>query len=103
MLAETLRVAAAPHLNTYRKANLNELERHYRAAVTMVELPADVRSPMRCRDTDDQTFLDLAHHKQATLLLTLDRDLLKLRKRAASFGLHIVQPAKLSLPITMTS
>jgi putative PIN family toxin of toxin-antitoxin system len=54
-------------------------------------------SPMRCRDVDDQAFLDLAAHTQAPLLLTLDRDLLKLRKRAATFGLTIVQPFKITL------
>jgi putative PIN family toxin of toxin-antitoxin system len=61
---------------------------------TIVEHAA--ASPMRCRDVDDQAFLDLAAHTQAPLLLTLDRDLLKLQKRAKTFGLKIVQPFKIA-------
>jgi uncharacterized protein len=49
---------------------------------------------IRCRDTDDQIFLNLALHTKATLILTLDRDLLKLKKRAQTFGLSIIEPLK---------
>jgi predicted nucleic acid-binding protein len=45
-----------------------------------------------CRDTDDQHFLALAYHARADGLLTKDRQLLRLRKRAARFGVTIVSP-----------
>lgn len=62
-----------------------------------VELP-------RCRDRDDQKFLDLAGHAQALLLLSRDRDLLKLARpcrRRALF--HIVEPGALQagLPVAL--
>ena len=49
--------------------------------------------PLRCSDPDDQIFIDaaLAHH--ATWLVTRDRALLKLRRKAIVHGLRIVQPA----------
>lgn len=49
-------------------------------------------SPLRCTDADDQMFIDLALARRATWLLTRDRALLKLRKRAASSGLCVLTP-----------
>ena len=92
MLAEALRVAAAPHLAKYRRSELSELESAYRTHIELIN--PDTVSPLRCRDPDDQAFLNLAEFTQAPLLLTLDRDLLKLRKRAATLGLQIVEPLK---------
>lgn len=48
-----------------------------------------------CRDKDDQHFLALAYHAKADGLLTKDRQLLKLRRRAAKFGVKIVSPKEL--------
>ena len=96
MLAEAMRVAAAPHLSKYRRGdfstNLQALSQAYTAHVEM--LVVDCVSPLRCRDPDDQVFLNLAAKTESRLLLTLDRDLLKLRKRAAVLGLQIVEPLK---------
>lgn len=47
---------------------------------------------LRCRDPDDQAFIDLALACRADVLLTRDRDLLVLRKRAAALGLWIGRP-----------
>lgn len=52
-------------------------------------LPAGFPS---CRDADDQHFLALAYHAKADGLLTKDRQVLKLRKRAARFGVTIASP-----------
>jgi putative PIN family toxin of toxin-antitoxin system len=41
----------------------------------------------KCRDKADQKFLELAHDAQAAILVTKDRDLLKLAKRTARAGL----------------
>ena len=45
-----------------------------------------------CRDADDQHFLALAYHAKADGLVTKDRQLLRLKKRAARFGVTIVNP-----------
>lgn len=52
-------------------------------------LPAGFPS---CRDPDDQHFLALAYHARADGLLTKDKQLLRLRKRAAKFGVTVVSP-----------
>lgn len=49
-------------------------------------------SPLRCTDADDQMFIDLALAHRTTWLLTRDRALLKLGKRAASAGLRVLTP-----------
>lgn len=50
--------------------------------------------PLRCSDPDDQIFIDLALAQHATWLVTRDRALLKLRRKAWAQGLRIVQPAE---------
>ena len=52
---------------------------------------------LRCRDVDDQIFLDLALVARARWLLTHDRALLKLARRAAENGLQVVRPADWTL------
>jgi putative PIN family toxin of toxin-antitoxin system len=44
----------------------------------------------QCRDRDDQPFIALAYHAKADALVTRDKAVLKLRKRAARFGVAIV-------------
>ena len=48
--------------------------------------------PLRCTDTDDQVFLDLALYAGASCLFTRDRALLKLARRARPLGLSIRVP-----------
>jgi len=64
---------------------------------TLVEPPApadDARPLPRCKDRDDQKFLELAHAMQADWLVSKDRAVLKLAKRIArDFGFRIAQPA----------
>ncbi|MCI1190880.1 PIN domain-containing protein [Calidifontimicrobium sp. SYSU G02091] len=50
-------------------------------------------SPLRCRDDDDQVFVDLALAARARWLVTRDRALLALRCRALAHGTEIVTPA----------
>jgi len=49
---------------------------------------------LRCRDPDDQMFIDLAVHSRPCGLVTRDRDLLALRRRAAVSGVVIATPAQ---------
>lgn len=51
---------------------------------------SDVR--LHCADADDQVFIDLAITAQCRWLLTHDRALLKLGRRALRFGVRILQP-----------
>jgi uncharacterized protein len=58
------------------------------------ELPADERPLPKCRDRDDQKFLELAHASRADWLVSKDRAVLKLARRTArDFGFQIAQPA----------
>ena len=57
---------------------------------TMVEATAHaVPLAMRCTDADDQKFIDLALGARAVALLSADRAVLRLARRAAAFGLVI--------------
>jgi predicted nucleic acid-binding protein len=60
-----------------------------------VEQPAQAPPPpgLRCTDGDDQKFLALALAHRARWLVSRDRALLKLRRRARERGLLIVRPA----------
>jgi putative PIN family toxin of toxin-antitoxin system len=54
-----------------------------------VMLDSAPRAPMRCRDDDDQKFIDLAVAARARWLITKDRDLLRLSKRALAWGVRV--------------
>jgi predicted nucleic acid-binding protein len=53
---------------------------------------------LRCTDPDDQVFIDLALQRRAHALLTRDRALLRLARRARGFGVAVVGPALLAQP-----
>jgi putative PIN family toxin of toxin-antitoxin system len=75
-------------LNRYRMMS-REVELPTGFSLDNLLLPAGFPS---CRDADDQHFLALAYHAKATSLLTKDRDLLRLRKRVARFGVTVASP-----------
>lgn len=54
----------------------------------IVEAPP--RAPWRCKDPDDQVFIDLAVAQSARWLLTKDRALLQLARRAALHGVQVM-------------
>lgn len=60
------------------------------AQAVMVDDPP--RGPMRCKDPDDQVFIDLALHNQARWLLSKDAALLRLARRARCSGVAILPP-----------
>lgn len=62
-------------------------------AVTNLLLPTGFPS---CRDPDDQPFIALAYHARADALVTKDKDILRLRKRVARFGVTILEPVQLA-------
>jgi uncharacterized protein len=59
---------------------------------------ADAGTPLpRCRDPDDQKFLELARGCAAHALLTRDRALLELGKRAGALPFRILTPSQFAL------
>ena len=63
--------------------------------VELVPNPAIVAAPgLNCSDKDDQVFIDLAVVGGACWLVTQDRALLKLRRRAAISGVTILPPVQ---------
>lgn len=60
------------------------------ATLTAAEPPP---GPLTCTDPDDQVFIDFALQHRATWLLTRDRALLALAKRARPWGLSVLTPA----------
>jgi predicted nucleic acid-binding protein len=48
------------------------------------------RGPLKCKDPDDQVFIDLALHLNAQWLFTKDAALLKLAKRARLRGTQVL-------------
>ena len=56
--------------------------------------------PLRCRDPDDQVFIDLALHAGCAWLVTRDRALLALRRAALGRGLRIATPCGLDAMTT---
>ncbi len=59
--------------------------------------PAAIHCRPQCTDVDDQKFIELALDHEARWLITRDRALLKLARRARSFGLSIVTPDRFML------
>jgi predicted nucleic acid-binding protein len=51
-------------------------------------------APLRCTDSDDQKFIDLALAADAHWLVSRDRAVLKLRSKAAALGLAILVPSQ---------
>lgn len=90
MRQEFERILTHPKLNRYNpecEYILTEFDRW------ICLLPEPVADPvLRCRDRDDQVFLDLALQHGAPWLLTRDRDLLSLARRASARGLGVVTP-----------
>lgn len=95
-IAELERVLAYPELRQSPPAAAAIVAR-YRSLV-QVPAPPDALPALpalpRCRDPDDQKFLNLAVAAAADLLLTRDRELLRLarRIRGVAPGLSIITP-----------
>jgi putative PIN family toxin of toxin-antitoxin system len=104
-LDELRRVLAYPQCRLDERAQRSVLER-YVAIATLATMPAgfDRNSLLlppdfpRCRDLDDQPFLALAYHAGADALVTRDKALLKLRRRARRFNVTLLTPAQLQFP-----
>ncbi len=68
---------------------------------TMVDEAPPAAPAMRCTDADDQKFIDLALATRAVALLSADRAVLRLARRASASGLAITTVSRWRLaPLT---
>jgi putative PIN family toxin of toxin-antitoxin system len=94
---------------TYPQFKLSEGEQRavlesYEARVRVVSLPDGVTMENlgvpagfpRCKDCDDDHFLALAYHHHAGALISKDRAVLDLAKRARKFGVTVLDPQQLA-------
>ena len=78
--------------------DLSTIDATWRRLARMVEPPLPTLVPrLRCTDRDDQKFIDLALHG-ARWLVTRDRAVLKLGKRAAALGVMFTTPERWTEP-----
>ena len=94
-LAELRHVVHRPQFGLTEDA-ADEIVSRYLALATRVDgaaAPQPLIVLPRCKDQDDQKFLELARDARAELLVTRDKALLTLaRKKFALHGLRIVRP-----------
>jgi predicted nucleic acid-binding protein len=83
-------VLARPKLRVDGAARCEILRRWHTLSTPVEQVFA---APYACSDPHDQKFLDLAHTAGAHWLVTKDKALLKLARRARAAGLRIVEPA----------
>lgn len=72
--------------------DLGRIEQAFSAHCQMVVAEPAPAARLVCRDPDDQQFIDLALAERAAWLLSRDKAVLALRKRALTFGLTIGTP-----------
>ncbi|GLQ96915.1 putative toxin-antitoxin system toxin component, PIN family [Dyella mobilis] len=92
--AEWLAVLGYPQLGL-SEARQEQARAHFDALVREAPLMATLQNSValpRCRDPDDQKFLELAYQAQATALLTRDDELLRLARRTKKAGLFAILP-----------
>ena len=96
-LDELKRVLTYPQLKQTPEM-IAERYARYSKLVTMVP-PGEAPKLPRCKDRDDQKFLELAARCEANLLVSKDKALLRLRGRT-TLGFKILKPAEASALLT---
>jgi putative PIN family toxin of toxin-antitoxin system len=95
---EWLAVLAYPTLKLDETRRLEAAARFDRL-VTLLEEVAPAEKPPRCRDPDDQKFLELASASGAAVLFSRDAEVLRLARRVARDGqFDIMKPEDWSPP-----
>jgi putative PIN family toxin of toxin-antitoxin system len=85
-LAEWRQVLAYPEFGLDAVAQA-AMDARYTACVTLTADPDELAGLPRCRDADDQKFLELAAACSAEALVSKDRALLDLRRRRLPFAI----------------
>jgi len=94
-LAEVLRRGLAASRGVDPRAVLRAWDEHADLIPEPPRQPAALA--LRCTDPDDQKFLDLARAERAQWLLSRDRAVLRLARRAAALGIRVSVPERWSL------
>jgi putative PIN family toxin of toxin-antitoxin system len=102
-LNELRRVLAYPQFKLTESKQSAVLE-CYESRVRIVPLPDGVTMENlgmppgfpRCKDCDDDHFIALAYHHRADALVSKDRAVLDLARRARKFGVAILSPPQLT-------
>lgn len=94
MRAELVHMLASARLARWSPEAGAVLSAHDRLAVVHPPPAGLMADRPRCSDPDDQVFLDLALAQRARWLLTHDRALLRLGRRAARHALAILPPQR---------
>jgi len=94
MRAELEQVLTYESLTAWSPDPVEVLASWDRWAKCVDPLPPPLSQPLRCTDPDDQKFLDLALQLGPCTLLSRDRALLRLARRAAPWGVHILSPER---------
>ena len=99
-LDELQRVLSYPQLKLTPEMAVDRYSRYSR----LVQMIAEGEAPPlpRCKDRDDQKFLELAARCSANLLVTKDKALLRLRGRP-TLGFRILKPAAASALLSPTT
>jgi predicted nucleic acid-binding protein len=87
-LANVLARGLATERGTAVEVVLTAFDTH----VQLIDAPP--AAPLRCTDPDDQVFIDLAFASAARWLVSRDRAVLRLARRAEPQGLRIVPPQR---------
>jgi putative PIN family toxin of toxin-antitoxin system len=111
MHAELVRVLTYPHIArwiAHHPCTAQDVVDAVQAQCDFVAAPSlhppssPVLPSLRCRDRDDQIFIDLAVAHQA-LLLSKDREVLRLRKALAAHGVTVRSQLRLLAPAIKVS
>ena len=90
MRDEIEHVLARGSLGDHRPEGAASVREGWQRWATMVDAdPPASPAALRCSDADDQKFIDLALAARAVALLSADRAVLKLARRASAWGLAI--------------
>lgn len=92
MRLETERVLTYKHFASHLVDRVAVFSTWEAFAETIDPSPSLPPHPLRCTDPDDQKFIDLALHLGDCTLLSRDRAVLKLARRARALGLTIATP-----------
>ncbi len=91
MRAEFEHMVGHPRLARWKPRSERALSAFDRYAEWQID-PVASSPRLRCRDADDQVFIDLALAHRARWLLTRDKALLTLARRARLLGVEILKP-----------
>lgn len=98
MDVECQNVLIRPHIARHTDADrLAAAMNHWHTVSQLIEPAAGIRSPWTCSDRDDQKFLDLCEQTQTRLLISKDKALLAIARRARQAGVYIVRAQDLDL------